>query len=567
MRQSTTQNLVFTLLLAAVSCFLFWKCPYGYGNIDEAFYLTIPYRLSLGDALFEEEWHLSQMAGFLTVPFVSAYTSIKGNTNGIILAMRYFCTFLQCLVSIFLYVRLRKISWAGSVIASVSFVLYIPFGIMALSYNSMAIWALLISLVLAMTAERRKPLQYAISGICFAAAVLCCPFLMLAYFLYLVAVAISALKHQKPFSQDNTFFQPQGAAWFSLGAALTAFVFAAYVVYRGSLYNILRSFQHILEDDPEHPSISLVHKINQYYTNILFANSWTPPLYSIYLVIAAVQILDRKRRNHRPVYTLLLTTCTLALLYSCYHFNHYINHLMWPVNILALFLFFLSDSKNIRSLFFYIWIPGILYTFCLHLCSNQNYYAISSASAVSTVGSLIIITLYIKELTEHNPKAFHTYMCNGMLFLMLAAQILSQGILRYQSVFWEIGGMDCLTRKIGDGINAGIYTSEKKYASYYDSLDALSVLDSYDGQSVLYLSKNTWYYLVGNHPMATFSAWSSGVNEITIDRLYAYYDINPEKLPDVVFSEEEYKNIAELFCDIFCYHLQEIPGGFLLTPQ
>ena len=49
------QDLVFAGILLAAACFLFWKCPYGYGNIDEAFYLTVPYRLAQGDALLEEE--------------------------------------------------------------------------------------------------------------------------------------------------------------------------------------------------------------------------------------------------------------------------------------------------------------------------------------------------------------------------------------------------------------------------------------------------------------------------------------------------------------------------------
>ena len=560
------QDLVFAGILLAAACFLFWKCPYGYGNIDEAFYLTVPYRLAQGDALLEEEWHLSQMAGVLTLPFVSIYTAFKG-TEGILLAMRYFCTFLQCLTAVFLYVRLKPMSWAGAVVASVSFVLYIPFGIMALSYNSMGIMALLISLVIALTAQRRKKPQYLLSGLFFAAAVLCCPYLLLVYLLYLAAAAVSALyRRKKALAQSDSILSAAGAAWFTLGAGLAALAFAVFVLSRGSLTNILRSLPSIL-NDPEHADTSLAWKTKVFFTSILDANSWSAYIYAAFALIAAVCLLDKKRAARRSVYALLAALCTLALMYSHYRLNHYINHLMWSVNILALFLFFLSDDPNIRKLFFCLWIPGILYAFCLNLSSNQCFYAISSASAVSAVGSLMIVVLFTRDLIRSHQGLLRRMACGGTLCLLLAAQLLSQGILRYQSVFWEYGGMDSLTAYISDGINAGIYASPDKYERYYDQLYCLSVLDQYDGQPVLYLSENTWYYLVGNHPMATFSAWTSGVNEHTLARLEAYYAINPEKFPDVVFADGNYRDTAEQFCQMFGFVLEETPGGFLLTPN
>ncbi len=148
------KHIFYTVLLTLVSVFLIWKCKYGFGNIDESFYITIPYRLFKGDALFLHEWHLSQMAGFLTFPIVSLYMLIKGSTVGIVLFMRYACTVLQIATAIFIYIRLNKINWLGALVASLSYALYIPFEIMALSYNSMAIMALVICTVIIFTAQK-----------------------------------------------------------------------------------------------------------------------------------------------------------------------------------------------------------------------------------------------------------------------------------------------------------------------------------------------------------------------------------------------------------------------------
>ena len=41
--------------------------------MDEGFYLTIPYRLIQGDCLLVDEWHVSQLAGFLLIPVLKLY--------------------------------------------------------------------------------------------------------------------------------------------------------------------------------------------------------------------------------------------------------------------------------------------------------------------------------------------------------------------------------------------------------------------------------------------------------------------------------------------------------------
>lgn len=562
------QNLLFFLILIASACLLFWKCRFGFGNIDEAFYLTIPYRLLQGDALLLEEWHLSQMAGVLTLPFVASYTAIQGNTDGMILAMRYFCTFIQCLIAIFLYIRLKGISWVGAVTASVSFVLFIPFGIMALSYNSMGIMALLVCLVIALTAQRHRPLQYSLSGLFFAAAVLCCPYLLLVYLLYLAAVALSSLYRRKnAIAETDSFFHIRGAVWFSLGAVLAAIAFTAFVLSRASLSQILQSLPFLL-NDPEHPKFTLASKTESFFLNIFYINAWAPYLYTMIVLIACIIWLDKKRAQRKIVYALLLTLCTLTLHYSLYHFQGHINFTMWSVNVLALFLFFLTDQPQIRSLFCYIWLPGILYAFCLNLSSNNLFWAISSASSVSTVASLMIIALFLRELMQPPvPPTFCRRACVFSMSLLLIVQLLSQGYQRYQTVFWDSGGIDSQTEYIAEGVEAGIYSSEGARNTYDSKRKSLQVLNQYQGQPVLYLSTNTWYYLIGDHPMATYSAWTSGIDTHTLNQLEAYYAINQEKFPHVVFADVEYRDVAEEFCRRFGFDLEETPGGYLLTPQ
>ena len=48
------------------------------------------------------------------------------------------------------------------------------------------------------------------------------------------------------------------------------------------------------------------------------------------------------------------------------------------------------------------------------------------------------------------------------------------------------------------------------------------------GGEVLPLTRNTWMFM-GNYRNAAFSAWLTGVDSVTLDRLEMYYSLNPGK--------------------------------------
>ena len=567
-KKSIAQDGVFAVAMLAAAVFLFWKCRYGFGNIDESFYITIPYRLFRGDALFLEEWHLSQMAGLLTLPPVALYVSLTGGTDGIILFMRYLCSTVQCAIALFIYLRLRKITWAGAAVAALSFVLYIPFGIMALSYNSMGIMALVVCTVILYTAKSRKPLQYIIAGLFYAVAVLCCPYLAVVFVLYLVAVGAVALGKylsRTPAREDFDCWSIKGAFFVSVGAAIAAVAFLAFVLSRASVGDILKAFPQIL-NDPEHPAIAFVDSFNAFFRRIDKANALTPQLYDGFLLLGIVCIADRNSHKRKLAYFPIATALTIVLMHSHYELNNYINTLMWSVNVLAIFAFILTQDKRIKGMFYTMWIPGILYAFCLNITSNQGFYAISSASAAATVGSILMVTLFAAEMVKDSnvPIPLMRYCAAGLVGLLMVFQLGTQCVLRYNSVFWE-KGMENQTVRIEDGIDAGLIVSEAWDRSYHNTLKNLQVLEKYDPEKVLFLSKSTWYYLATDYESSTYSAWIAGVTEHSINRLEAYYALNPHKMPDAVFADIQYKEIAQLFCQRFDYQMESVPGGYVLT--
>ena len=561
------QDGAFLLLMAAAACFLFWKCRYGISSLDEGLYLTIPYRLMKGDALFLHEWHLSQMSGVLTLPVVWLYVTLNGSTDGIILFMRCFCTAVQCLIAVLMYLRLRRYSYFGAVAASLCFALYIPFGIMALSYNSMGIMGMVLCGVLLLPGKKERKSFYVLAGLCYASAVLCCPHLLFVFILYLAVVAALTVYRRRAQKQQTAALSPwgvKGALLITAGAAGAAVVFGIFVLSRAGLGDMITAFKHIM-DDPEHPSLGLFTQAKTYIKGILFATRWNKWLYLLLGLLLAVCVADRKRKDHRELYFWSAAALTLVLMLVHFYYLRYINYVMWSINVMGPFLLLLSKKSTIRQLFTCLWIPGILYSICIHLSSNQIFITSSSASTVATVGSLMMLGVFLEELWEQRQRvSFRTFSACAAGLLALA-QLVTLGYMRYHSVFWDTdAGMAGQIHEITQGAQAGLVVSDVRYEYHRASMALLQEVSVYNPDKVLYLTNSTWYYLEGDYEMATYSSWLSGAGEHTLKRLQAYYELNPEKLPDLIFASGEYAETGVKLVRAYGYEETETPGIWVM---
>ena len=253
-------GLLFLCFLAALALVLLWRCRFGFASNDEAFYLTIPYRLLQGDALLTEEWHLSQLSGFLLMPAVWIFTTLTGGTEGILLFMRYLCIITQTAAALFLYSHLKAFSRLGAAVAALGFVLFIPLSICALSYNSMGILFLTLSQVILITGKSCR--SYLPAGLCFAAAVLCCPYLLLVYGAYLLIVLGALVWSRIRREAVHPALSVAGALWFTAGAAIAALLFTLFVLSRSSVSDILPCLKLMMNDPSIERYLSVTEERN-----------------------------------------------------------------------------------------------------------------------------------------------------------------------------------------------------------------------------------------------------------------------------------------------------------------
>lgn len=560
-------SIVYILLFAGALVFLLWKCRYGFGNWDESFYLTVPYRLLQGDALFADEWHLSQMSSVLLLPFVYVYMAVFKTTAGMLLTFRYIYIAVQAAASVFIFIKLKKYSTLGAAVSSLSFFLYAPFSINAMSYNSLGITCLVLSCVLICTNEKKRKIEYVISGLFFAAAVLCCPYLAVLFPLIIAASLIcKSISKKKGKNETTEIFEFKNILWFTLGIAASAVVFLVFVLSRAPITSIVDAFPGIF-DDPEHRSVGIIKKLYYYIVSILSDSSGLITVkFGAYILTGAflmVSLIDRGRKERRRFYLVLFSVLTLVLAFV-YTTGKYINFVMFPLNILALACFVLfRDDSRIKKLFITVWIPGMVYSFCLHLSSNQMFYAISSASAVALVGSLAIIAIAFSEAFKEGKavsfKCVLAFIAAGLFIWQLG----SEAYFRYSQVFWEdgISGNDYL---LEEGFEKGAYVTERKYNKYNSALAVKSeVIAKYgDKESILFLSEETWLYLLyENYENSAYSAWLSGVNDTTVERLKTYYSLRENKIPDLIYVEASDAEYGEKLAEYFGYAKDVLSNG------
>lgn len=546
------QDYLFIALMAGGLIFAFWKCVYGFGGNDEAFYLTVPQRFNMGDALIKDEWHLSQLSGFLLMPFVWLFTTITGSTQGIILAARVLYIIFHATVSIIIYLRIRKYGYV-SVFASVLYFIFTPYDIMAMSYNTMGLDFVTLAGVIMGTASYKKKLPLIISGVVFAAAVLCCPYLAVAYILYGICVLIHTFIKNKDtkFILKSELFAGKTFLFFSIGIFALAAVFLIFALTRVSVKEIIEYLPYLMTD-PEHPQIALSTRFSMYFSSIYNCHSHFKIALFSYLAMMLVMIIDRKRKYHRSLYLIVTTAivifCYVLLLPQLTYATY--NAIMFPLIFIGITSYILCENKP-KPLFASLFVLGIIYSFAICFSSNQYFYVISMVITSSNIASYVFLAQLLREMKTSQDNIEYAVWVKRGSFLFVAFMIFLQGAfqitVKAEHCFWESGNTSNLTSQIQNGPAKGIYTNANNCNTYEQIYSDLQYYKSKPKDKILFLTAKTWCYLATEFPYGTLSAWISGENNSSVERLRTYYGVNPEEIPKYIYipkdSEWDFTNI------------------------
>lgn len=201
------------LFMAASAAILVTNVSY-----DAEYELAMGYRMMKGDIPIIQMWEPNQTSAFLCAILMKLYVSVTGTTTGIVLFMNGAGYLLRVIIAVVLYKLFKKI--LGQVPALIAAFLYILIGpkdILVPDYSSMVVWfSTLTALFLVQYFEKKKIWQLLLSALFLCLGVISYPSFVIAYIVILVIL----WKYGE---------NPKCDIWMYTGAC--AFLGVCYVIY------------------------------------------------------------------------------------------------------------------------------------------------------------------------------------------------------------------------------------------------------------------------------------------------------------------------------------------------
>lgn len=551
-------------VLCLISMVLFWKCKYGYATLDEAFYPTIAYRFLQGDRILFDEWSNTQLSAVVIMPFLKFYMFFTGGLDGIYLYIRYCYTAIKIVISLFIFIGMRKYSEAGAFFASALFLIFSGYGLMVLSYNTISIAGTLLFLLCLLTSDDSVMgwLKRILAGIFLSMSVLGIPYVAILYILYVIAVfVISKMKIKNQGIAD--FYSPKALLGVTVGVGISAIIFLIYVLSNTTIQQIINTIPHILHGDPAHPKKNLYQMTLAYMVRIAIGNHHNYWVFGIYLVITLICVLflfRRKKVQDRELFISVSGCVGILLLITYILTNNYINDVVFVPNVVAAMIFIFTQNRKIQELFACVWVPGMVFTYLEYIASNTGYAGISCASCVACVGSITIIFIAMKEELSLRKKQIP-------LLIFCLFTIISCFVYRCTYVFWEDGGLPSLTEQIEGGVADGLMVTENTAKHYYAIMSDTEVIRKLpEDTRVLYIGDQV-LWMSGKQKCASYSPLCYS---ISADRsiLYDYYEEHPEMTADIVYVEETYGiEVVEDIVNTLGYTYTKGEAGWILTAR
>lgn len=479
-----------TLIFAVASILITYQRLYfGVDFTDEAFYVAVPYRFVLGDRPFIDELNLLQTSSFLIFPFIKLYTWLVGGTDGIILFMRHIYLLFTFLIAGSIFLALKKnLGWQASLLISLSSIVFIPFNIPNLSYNTLGSGFFTIGCFLGLwvVLNNKNPYYLLLSGISNGLAVLSYPTMLIPAIFFILIFLFLMPSDEKL----------QGFLGFSLGTLLVA-LFIIPILTHAGLANLQASLEYI-------NSLGYQNGGTAKLINVLsdFWNSY-PHKILLGFVLSFIYIAFKIK----PVFSSCALLLVPLVISDISGFNGDYTASMKYISYYSLlapyFLLFIGNRKFVNQLFAGVWMPSFVAGMTTAWSSSNGYInaaiGLFPASLVTSI-FLIVLILEISSKGGTNDSKYNIlYVSLLILFISIFL------VFQYSSVYRDDKIAE-LHAKVESGPYSGLYTTEEK-KKYIDDLtsDIKSVVRPHD--RILVFDNFPAGYLLSSIRPATNTLW------------------------------------------------------------
>ncbi len=539
------QNIIAFSVIGIFALLLFRGAFYGISTPDESFYLTIPYRIILGDALLIDEWHASQLSAFLLYLPMKLFISITGSTDGIVLFFRCLYVVCQTAVSCFTYIRIKKYGKFPALISALLFLTYVVEQVHMLDYYTMTIMGFQVTGLILFTDENLTKIKLIFTGIVFACTVTAQPFNSAVYFIYSLIVLIFFFKSQKKEYSDYTKRLLSHKNWFyiTLGIVITAIVFIIFMLSQAPLGELLKNIGNLFsgQDHNLPGSTEADSDMFSYLTIGKTLLSFAPVSFFASLLVVLFIAFDKKRNEHKKLW--ICVSLTVMGLYFVFLIISVIKTpaamLFRPYPLFLLTFACLALKKEINRELLSLWIWGIIYTIFLGIISQALDFVGAVGFVVSNTALMPAAAELLQELKNKQnvqklkKNRLHTIALTAVISIACVC-IITGGASEF--------GEDLVGLQFGrptedtwvtltSGPLKGI-KAEKSTSNKYNAIlrDLEEIKTNTDGK-VLVADLLPWTYFCFDEPPAAFTTWYIR-NELY---MYEEYYKEEEHIPSCIY--------------------------------
>lgn len=507
---------------------------------DEGYGIVLGYRLAMGDRLLLEMWEPHQTSAIFTYFFIAPFLWLTGGTQFLNIYLRVIYFLIHGVISYLVYRTFRLCIFSGNKrdalwLALVFFVvspkcIYIP------EYSNLHIWFFtLLCLSVLWYSSVKSPLKgrrwlLAAAGLALAGDVLTYPSMVILFPVFIVYIWGNAVK-----KTDCVIF----TAPCILGGAL----FLAYLFSYMTFDQVVQVIPHILSDGSHRAGfyqkiLDWILSFGEIALILLFSGMTA-------VILTEVHSRIKKTKSSKTAYFFVyFFLVQVAYQLYCWFTSEYA-----PFYPLVIYSYILlsgvfcckkdeiepsAEKPKDKICLHMIYITLVGY-FGVMLLSNWGPIHLMPYLILGVLGGLYYLGGYLsKHIPSWQDKAL-SVLCGILVFSNVFGYcwLYIGGEWNHNSIL-TLGGVN------REGMRGGIFTSYMS-AYRYNCNEEVWKEAVPSGSTCLYVGVDQYYYMFGDCKIAAASTISTPVYD---ENLLAYWEINPDRYPDVVVVESWFGDMA-----------------------
>ena len=499
---------------------LFFRLRFGFDQTDESYYYATVKRFCQGDVPFVTDWYPAQFSAVLLYPFYYFYSLFVPTGEGIILAGRYVYLVIQVIVAFYAWWSFRKEKYGLA--TALLYIMCSRQNIPGLSYYNLYLTFCVVSILSMYNyyhSPKRNYVYWGLAGIGISISTVCMPFLAIG-----VAVLVLYMLKKKQFSE---------VAVYVLSIFCCAAIYMGFLLSKASIPEYIEGLEYVLSTS-DYTDLTLWKKVSGTALSLgkVYVLAVPGVAYLLYRLIVINRESGRKVTVHftdrdNLVFLISLVLCVISFgIWKTGAIYQQVTFLVIPYIIKDIINVVRGGQGFKMPLGVVMYFVGLMVALLFWMGSDTQASCLPLGMFFSVVGGVIVL------LDEVSSKYY------SAILVMLVLSATSSRVLGQcyrDAEIWKLNTV------IAEGPAKGLITEKSDVEDYNRVIDSLNYISEETGligeeKSILFTKFLPWGYLATDCRNASFTAWRTTLSD---ERLEEYYQVHPEKYPDVVFVLDE----------------------------